>query len=122
MFPMVQFSAAADWELPADLVIVTTCPETVVANDPSIVEHVPLVLTTEVRMNPAPKVTLIFPVAGMAFTVVNEIVVVLVAPATRDAGSTLVPLSVPTEGRMVSAATALSWSIMSSELLVVWIT
>ena len=50
----------------------------------------------DATLNPEGKVTLIFPVEAMALTVVKVMVAVPVAPATKDAGATLVDVMSPT--------------------------
>lgn len=93
MLLSVQLSAAGLCELPADLVMVTTCPDTAVAKDPSMELQVPPEVPATLK--PAGKVILIFPVIGMALTVVKVTVTFPETLWTREAGCTFVELSTP---------------------------
>ena len=92
---------------------VTVCPLTLVANAPSMVEHVPLVAPDTV--NPEGNVTLIFPLFAMLFCVVNAIVTSVLTRGRTSDGVTAGEVSVA--ATRVSALTASSLSIMLSALV-----
>ena len=85
---IVQDSAAPACDEPPLLVIVTTWLAIAVANAPSMVEHVPP--EAALTSYGAPKVTFIFPSAGISVVVVTVTVTVPAGPTTKVAGSTLV--------------------------------
>ena len=102
--------------VPLVRVNVTTCPDTPIVPTPS---RVPPTLTKAAAETSkfAGKVIAISPLLATGLAVVKVAVTLPVAPATSDAGTTLVADSAPTV--IVSAATAVSISIWASALVVV---
>ena len=84
---------------------------------PSIPEgELVAVVPPELNVKPEGKVTTILPSAGIALIVVKATVTLPAVPATRLAGVTLVEVGTPAV--IVTAATAASSSILTSEALV----
>ena len=105
-------SAAAACEVPPLRVMVTVEPLIAAARAPSIVADVAAVAAPLLKAKVAGNPTAIFPSAGIGLVVVKEMVTLPLAPAVKDAGWTFAALNAPAV--IVSAATARSWSIVSS--------